>query len=58
MQNQQSNVLERAYISMKIRVCDLILDGNDCKSPEDIEKLLQAIIFTMYFATDVAELGN
>ena len=58
MKNQHSNLLERAYVSMKIRKCDKNLDGDDCKPDEVIETLLKAITFTIYFATDIAELGN
>lgn len=40
MKNQHSNLLERAYVSMKIRKCDKNLDGDDCKPDEVIETLL------------------
>ena len=43
---------------MKIRKCNSKIDNVVCESDEKIQKLLDKLVFTIYFITGVAELGK
>ena len=58
MKNNQPNVRERAYTAVKVRKCSEEIDNVKCASDPQIEKLLDQLVFTMYFTTGVAVLGE
>ena len=58
MKNDQPNTIERAYTALKIRKCNSKIDNVVCESDKKIQKLLDKLVFTIYFITGVAELGK
>ena len=58
MKNDQPNVKERAYVTVKVRKCNEQMDDIKCANDTIIEELLDQLVFTVYFTTGVAEMGN
>ena len=58
MKNDQPNVKERAYVTVKVRKCNEQMDDIQCANDTIIEELLDQLVFTVYFTTGVAEMGN
>ena len=61
LKNDQTHTGERKFVGIKARKCQPgvdDVDGNKCKSNEDIEKLLNNLIWTYYMAVGTAKLGD
>ena len=57
MKDDHPNTVERKFVAVKFRKCELGVE-KVCKTNDEIEKLLEKLVFTFYIAVGVAELGD